>query len=633
MGHDSHGGPVNAPEILPVDARAPAGSPDDFPDIGDYAAIGNCRTLALVAKNGAVEWLCLPTFSSPSIFAAILDRGAGHFSVRPVDACRVSRAYVPGTNVLETTFHCEGGALKLTDCMTLPPEPSGDLQPGVELEPEHELLRRVECTSGEVEVEVSFAPRGDYGRAPLRFVKRGRLGWQCLRCGFGAFLNSELDLAVDEAGRRLRGRARLRAGECRWLSFCYDGYEIGVTPPLADEARRRLEATIGWWQWWSRHCRYQGPHRDAMLRSALALKLLTCATSGAVLAAPTTSLPEEIGGPRNWDYRYCWIRDSALVLDAFFSLGFVGEGDAFLGWLLHATRLTWPRLQVMYDMYGETRLTEKELPHLSGYRGSRPVRVGNGAHGQLQLDIYGELVATAWRYVESGGELDPGERRMLAGLCRSVTGLWRLPDHGIWEARREPRHHTHSKAMCWVAMDRLGALDARLSLGLDRGVLERERVAIREQIESRGFNRELGAYVGYFDGDEPDASLLLLARHGYLEPGDPRMEGTYRFLEKTLSSHGMLHRYLLDTRYDGIQAPENVFAPCSFWAAEYLANAGRRQQAEALFERLLGCANDVGLFAEEIEAASGTPVGNFPQAFTHVSMISTGMALYAGKTA
>src|SRR4051812_12355501 len=511
--------PMNAPETLRPQSPTPAGRPDDFPDIGDYAAIGNCRTLALVAKNGAVEWLCLPTFSSPSIFSAMLDRRAGHFSVRPAGPYRVERAYLPGTNVLATTFHCPGGVLRVTDCMTLPPEPSGDLQSRVELEPEHEVLRRVECVSGEVEVEVSFAPRGDYGRVPMSFTRRGRLGWQCLRCGFGAFLQSDVALEVDPAGGRLRGRGRLRAGESRWLSFCYDRFEVSVIPPLGDAARARLDATVGWWKWWSRHCRYDGPHREEVLRGALVLKLLTCATSGAVIAAPTASLPEEIGGPRNWDYRYCWIRDSALVLDAFFALGFVDEGDAFLGWLLHATRLTWPELQVMYDLYGETRLTEKELAHLSGYRGSRPVRVGNGAHDQFQLDIYGELVATVARFVESGGELDAGERRMLAGMCRSVTALWRKPDHGIWEARRAPRHHTHSKAMCWVAMDRLRALDDRLGLGLDRSILERECIAIREEIERRGFNERLGAYVGYFDGEEADASLLLLARHGYIAPG------------------------------------------------------------------------------------------------------------------
>jgi len=624
---------MNAPELLPPEAAEPSRSPDDFPDIGDYAAIGNCRTLALVSKNGAIEWLCLPHFSGPSIFGAILDRGAGHFSVQPAGDFTVERAYIPCTNVLVTTFHVDGGTLRVTDCMTLPPEPSGDLQTLVELEPEHEVLRLVECVSGEVDVDVSFAPRGDYGRVPMSFRRRGRLGWQCLGCPYGAFVHSDIDLAVDSPQRRLVGHARLRAGQSRWLSFCYDQFELSVIPPLGDGARRRLDATVGWWKWWAGHCRYDGPHRDEVLRGALALKLLTCATSGAVIAAPTASLPEEIGGPRNWDYRYCWVRDSALALDAFFNLGFIDEGDAFLGWLLHATRLTWPELQVMYDIYGETKLTERTLGYLSGYRGSRPVRIGNGAHDQLQLDIYGELIIAVARYVELGGELDASERRMLAGLCRSVTALWRKPDHGIWEARRTPRHHTHSKAMCWVAMDRLRALDERIGLNLDRGMLERECTGIRDEIERRGFNARLGAYVGYFDGDQLDASLLLLARHGYIAPEHPRMQGTYRLIEAKLSSHGMLHRYPLDTNYDGIRGHENVFAPCSFWAAAYLANCGRRKDAEALFERLLGCANDVELYAEEIEASTGKPIGNFPQAFTHVSMISAAMALYSHKTA
>jgi GH15 family glucan-1,4-alpha-glucosidase len=623
---------MNAPESRAAEAASEEGR-EGFPDIGDYAAIGNCRTLALVAKNGAVEWLCLPHFSGPSIFGAILDRGAGHFSVWPAGRHRVERAYVPGTNVLQTTFHAEGGTLRLTDCMHLPAEPSGNMQEANELDPEHELLRFVECLEGEVDVEVSFAPRADYGRLPLRFVCRGRLGWQAVRGNFGAFLHSDFDLSVDEVNCRLRGTARMRAGESRWLSLSYDRVEISVIPPLGDSARQRLNSTVSWWKWWSARCRYEGPHADDVLRSALALKLLTSASSGAVLAAPTTSLPEKIGGGRNWDYRFSWIRDSALVLHAFFSLGFVDEGEGFLGWLLHATRLTWPRLQVMYDLYGETRLKERELPHLSGYRGSRPVRVGNAAHEQLQIDIYGELVASVAQYVDSGGELDASERRMLAGLCRSVYELWRLPDHGIWEERHEPRHHTYSKAMCWVAMDRLLAMNRRIGLGLDSAFLERECAEMREEIEARGFDAGLGSYVGYYGGNSPDASLLLLARHGYQKPGHPRMDGTFRFIEKRLSCNGLLRRYPLDTCYDGVPGSENMFAPCSFWAAEYLANCGRRKEAIALFERLLGCANDVGLFAEEIEAATGKPAGNFPQAFTHVSMISAATAINVAKTA
>jgi GH15 family glucan-1,4-alpha-glucosidase len=599
-----------------------------WPPIGDYALIGNCRTAALVCRNGSLEWLCLPTFSSPSLFAALLDRRAGHFSIRPRGAFRSERRYLERSNVLETTFRCEGGGvLRLTDCMPLPGEASGEMRAERELDPEHEVLRKVACVAGEVEVEVEFAPRPRYGASRPGFRECGKLGWQLTGCPFGAFLRTDIALRADGTPALLRGSARLRAGDVRWCSLAYDQAEACVLPPLGNWAERRLQDTAGWWRWWTGRCRYKGEYAEQVLRGALALKMLASATSGAVLAAPTTSLPEALGGERNWDYRFCWIRDSALVLHAFLSLGFVEEGEGFLGWLLHATRLTWPRLQVMYDLYGETRLKERELEHLSGYRGSRPVRIGNAAHEQLQLDIYGELIATVAQYVDSGGELDAPERHLVRGLGRSVCRLWREPDHGIWETRGAPRHHTYSKAMCWVALDRL------MHLGLGDDHVGRERSAVREEIERRGFNQRLGAYVGYYDGEEPDAALLLLGRHGYQPPAHPRMQGTWRFLRARLSRDGLLRRYPPDTGYDGVRGGENAFAPCTFWAAEHLANVGRTGEAREIFERLLGCANDVGLYAEEIVPASGEPIGNFPQAFTHVSMISAATALTVQKTA
>ena len=344
-------------------------------------------------------------------------------------------------------------------------------------------------------------------------------------------------------------------------------------------------------------------------------------------------LPEVAGGPRNWDYRYCWIRDSALVLHAFMSLGYVEEAESFLEWLLHTTRLTWQGLQVMYDLYGETRLKEKELAHLSGYRGAKPVRIGNAARDQLQLDIYGELLETVMRYLDSGGSLDRVESGMLAGVGRHLLKIWRRPDHGIWEARHAPRFHTFSKAMCWVALDRLRQLRERFGMRLDAAALDSACDAIRAEVESKGFDEELGSYVAYYGSGEPDASLLLLARYGYCEPEAPRMRATYRFIEKTLMRDGLIHRYRAETAYDGLQAPENAFAPCNFWAAEYLANAGDRGKARKLFERYCGYANDVGLFAEEFDAVDGKPVGNFPQALTHVSLISAATALDQRKTA
>jgi GH15 family glucan-1,4-alpha-glucosidase len=601
--------------------------PGDFPEIGDYALIGNCRTAALVSRHGSVEWMCVPNFSGASLFGAILDRGAGHFAVAPTGGYQVKRGYDGPTNVLRTMFEAARGTLELVDCLVLP-----DVREA-ELYPQHELLRRVACTSGEVEVEVSFAPRPGYGRVRPAFRKRGKLGWQVVGCPFGAMLATDVEVAWEPESSGLVGRALLKAGDIRWLSFTYDESEASVVPPLGDAAAGRLAATLAWWKDWSARCRYEGPYGDLVLRSALVLKLLTSATSGAVLAAPTTSLPEVEGGPRNWDYRFCWIRDSALVLHAFLRLGYLDEAEGFLEWLLHATRLTWQRFQVMYDLYGEVKLDERELRHLTGYRGAKPVRVGNAAHEQLQLDIYGELMATVVRYVDAGGTLDRVESAMLAGVGHHVLELWRKPDQGIWETRREPQLHTFSKAMCWVALDCVGKLAQRFPMPIDGKRVAAECEAIRAEIESRGFDAEAGSYVGYYGGKDTDASLLLLARYGYCEPGNPRMEGTYRYITKTLCRNGLIHRYPDDTNYDGITAPENAFAPCNFWAAEYLANAGHHEEASKLFERLCGHANDVGLFAEEIGTRSGKPIGNFPQAFTHVSLISAATALYQAKTA
>jgi GH15 family glucan-1,4-alpha-glucosidase len=598
----------------------------EFPSIGDYALIGNCRTAALVSRQGSIEWMCVPTYSSPSLFAAILDRDAGHFRVGPASESRASREYLHGTNVLRTTFRTESGCVRVTDCLTLA---DASLP---ELYPEHELLRHVECVEGEVEVEVSFAPRWDFGRTRHAFADRRRLGWALAGCPFGTVLLSDIELAHDAQDARLHGRARLRAGDERWLTLAYDENEAVVIPPLGEAARVRLEATVAWWREWSGRCRYEGPHRDLVERSILALKLMASSTTGAVIAAPTTSLPEEEGGPRNWDYRFCWIRDSALVLHAFLSLGYVEEAEAFLEWLLHATRLTWQRFQVMYDVFGETRLAERTLP-LSGYRGARPVRIGNAAHAQLQLDVYGELLETVARYVEAGGTLDRAECRMLAGVGDKLFGLWRCPDQGIWETRTAPRHHTFSKAMCWVAFDRLRTLRGRCGIPIDGARLDRACEELRAEVESRGYDEDLGAYVAWYGAKETDASLLLLARYGYAKPGDPRMEGTFRFIERTLMREGLIERYAHSPRFDGVPGCESSFAPCNFWAVEYLANAGHRDRAGPFFDRLCGLANDVGLFAEEMRFEDGAPMGNFPQGLTHMSLISAATALYKRPTA
>jgi GH15 family glucan-1,4-alpha-glucosidase len=358
-------------------------------------------------------------------------------------------------------------------------------------------------------------------------------------------------------------------------------------------------------------------------RSLLALKLMTSCLSGAIIAAPTTSLPEYPGSGRNWDYRYCWVRDSAFALPDFLRLGYFYETECFLGWLLHNTRLSWPQLQVMYDLYGETRLPERILSHLAGYRGDAPVRIGNGAHDQLQLDIYGELLSGIRFYVDAGGVLDGDERRMLKGLGASLLQRWREPDQGIWESRGPPKHHTWSKVMCWTALRSLADIDAKLGMGLDEPQLRSAAEEIRRDIDAHGFDRAANSYLGTYDGGA-DASLLLLPRSGFLERDDPRLRGTFEFLERKLRRGELWLRY--DAENDGVNTRDSAFAPCSFWAAEYLAHCGERAQALEIFERLLARANDVGLFAEEF-GADGALAGNFPQALTHESVVRAALAL------
>ncbi len=597
-----------------------------YAPIGDYALIGDCRSAALVSNRGSIDWLCLPRFDSPSLFAAILDREkGGRFAVRPAAGFEATRRYVPDTNVLETTFTTETGRVRLLDLFPVASEEEKERV----LLPERQVLRAVECLDGEVEVEVVCDPRPEYGLEIPRLTDRGALGFWYEHAAAALCLRSEIPVAEREGLPGVRGSETLRAGERRYVSITFTDGEPAVLPTFGEEAERRIESSLEWWRRWAATCRYDGPHRDHVVRSALALKLLTFAPSGAVVAAPTTSLPEAIGGPRNWDYRYCWLRDASVTLQAFLDLRLHEEADAFLSWIVHSTRLTRPELQILYDVHGETRIDERELGHLEGYRGSRPVRVGNAAKNQLQLDVYGEVIDAAAQYVRRGFHLNSATAEALASLGRTVVRRWREPDEGIWEVRSGRRHHTYSKVMCWVALDRLLELDEAGEIEAPRGSYESECRAIREEVERRGFNEELGCYTSTFGGDQVDASLLLLARYGYADATSERMRGTTRRIEERLGTSGLLYRYRsLD---DGLAGGEGAFGIASFWHVDCLCREGRRDEAEAIFDRLCERANDVGLYGEEIDPESGECLGNFPQAFTHAGLIDAALTLEASR--
>jgi len=593
----------------------------DQPPIGDYALIGDGRGVGLVSRDGSLDWLCLPRPDSRSLFAALLDgRLGGRFRVRPTGAFRTERRYLPGTNVLETVFRTPGGAVALRDALAV----SSEEEKRRRLTPEHELLREVEGLEGQVELEVLYEPRPDYGRARPTIESRRRLGLWCRAGSAALVLGSELALTPSPDRRSARGLARLRAGERAYLSCSYAAEAPAVVPALGAAARERMERTRRWWAGWAEQCAYDGPYRDAVVRSALALKLLAYAPSGAIVAAATTSLPERLGGESNYDYRLCWLRDAAFTLRALVGMGYRDEGGAFVSWLLHSTRLTQPELQVVYDVFGEARLPERELDHLAGYRGSRPVRVGNAASRQLQLDAYGE-VADAVRALEPDGEpFDRDTAGLLRGVGETVCRRWREPDDGIWEDRAGARQYTHSKVLCWVALDRLIRFHeaGRLRLAVDR--LRAERAAIRATVEVRGYNARLGAYARTLDGDELDASLLTLPLYGYVDAAHPRMRSTLAAVRERLGRGVLIHRYATpDDRREG------AFGICGFWAVECLARAGQLEEATAAFERLLGYGNDVGLFAEEIDPETGAALGNFPQAFTHVGLVNAALALAA----
>jgi GH15 family glucan-1,4-alpha-glucosidase len=585
----------------------------------EYAAIGDGRTVALVASDGSVDWLPLPDLDSPSVFAAVLDsRRGGRFQLEPALPYETQRRYLPETNIVETTFRSASGVVRVTDALTLP---DGGIHPF------RELQRRVEGLSGRVPLRWRVEPRFEYAQAPPRFGQRRGIPVATARgdalalCIFGA---GEPQLQAEG----WQGTFEAVAASTALLALSFAHQEPLVFSGRA-ELDRRFSETCAYWRRWSADRTYTGPFREAVLRSALALKLLVFAPSGAVAAAATTSLPEEIGGERNWDYRYSWIRDSAFTIDAFLQLGCPAEARAYFWWLMHATQLTAPRLRVLYRLDGGTRAQEHSLP-LSGYRGSRPVNVGNGAAGQLQLDTYGELLQTAWLYAGGGNRVDGDIGRRLAGFADHVCAVWRQPDSGIWEVRSEPLHFAQSKMMCAIALERAAEL-AEQNLIPRRHVRRwrSEATAVRAFVETYCWSEHRRSYARYAGSEELDASVLLAVLHRYGSPSDERMRATIAAISRELRSGPFVHRY---TGEDGVSGSEGAFLACSFWLAEALARAGRTDEASELFEQLIALANDVGLYSEEINSGDGAFLGNMPQGLSHLALISTAVALAEAET-
>jgi GH15 family glucan-1,4-alpha-glucosidase len=591
-----------------------------YPAIADYALIGDCHSAALVSRAGSIDWCCMPRFDSGSVFGRLLDwdRG-GDCSVTPTGAdVQTTRRYLDGTLILETTFASDAAEARLIDCFTM--------RQGGASHPYGQILRVLEGVRGRMAFDLRVNPRFDYGEV-RPWIRGHRHG---IHSAIGG--NDALVVAGDVPFRPgddhdLVGRVEVRPGHRSRLSIHYAKPETLETDPerlTASELDRRLEEAVEWWQRWSSKASLVGPNGPGAIRSAIVLKALCNASTGAIVAAPTTSLPETPGGERNWDYRYSWIRDSVFAVRSLSELGCRTEADGFRRFVERSAAGSASDLRVMYGPGGERRLTEVELTHLHGYRGARPVRVGNGAAGQIQLDCYGHLLELAWRWHELGHSPDDDYWRFVVDLVETAARRWAEPDHGIWETRGRPQHFVHSKAMCWVALDR----GIRLAEATGRPVPQRRWRSVRRQIRDaileRGYDGRKGTFVRAFDRKSVDGSLLLLPSLGFVEYDDERMVRTVDAVRRELQVGGLFVRY---RARDGLPGTEGAFLVVSFWLAECLARQGRRGEAREAFDAACATANDVGLFAEEYDAQTKTMLGNFPQGLTHLSHIAAACAI------
>src|SRR5215213_1702116 len=581
--------------------------------IEDYALIGDTQTAALVGLDGSIDWLCLPRFDSPACFSALLgDESHGRWLLAPADAVRrTERRYRKDTLVLETDFHTDSGVLQVVDSM-----PIRGVAP--------DLVRIARCTAGRVMVRLELILRFDFGHV-VPWVRR-------TDDGGGLTATAGPDAVHFVPGRPTRGKDlttvaefELEAGD--EVPFVLTWYPSHEPEPDPVDGLAATEDTTHWWQQWSERSLYDGPHGEIVRRSLITLKALTYAPTGGIIAAPTTSLPEAIGGVRNWDYRFCWVRDATLTLQALLHAGYTEEAAAWRAWLLRAVAGSPPEMQIMYGPAGERRLTELELDWLPGYEGSAPVRIGNAASGQFQIDVYGELMDSFLLAREEGLAADNDAWRLQIALMRYLEEVWDEPDEGIWEMRGGRRHLVHSKVMAWVAFDRA----VRMAEDYEReGPVDRWRelrTRVHHEVCERGFDRERGTFTQSYGSPGLDAATLMIPLVGFLPPDDERVAGTVDAIMRELYVDGFVLRYDSGEADDVLPPGEGAFLPCSFWLADCLAMLGREEESRALFERLAGLANDVGLLAEEYDPRLGRMVGNFPQAFTHVGLVNTAMNL------
>jgi len=590
------------------------GRVDGYLPIGSYSLIGDCRSAALVGVDGSIDWCCLPRFDSPSLFGRILDaRRGGHWQIHPRDERDAVQRYDDRSNILRTIFSTGTGRVQVSDFM---PIDEATIVHHARPHPSARIVRIVDCLTGTVTLDHHFAPRPDYGRTETHVSAEGRrLHLDSGGLHFCVVCSSEVG-----------GSFTLHAGDAVAFSLHCQHARSGCTTRenawTVERARRLLRATQSFWWRWIGGVRYEGAYPVPVWRSALALKLMIYAPTGAIVAAPTTSLPEALGGRRNWDYRFTWLRDASLTLFGLFQLGLHEEAHAFFEWLRRTGIGEGVRVQNLYRVDGDRRATETTLDHWSGYRGSAPVRIGNGAVDQLQLDVYGELLDSAYLYARHGGEISQQLWSELHAVVDLAIERWQQPDASIWESRGQELHYTYSKMMCWVAVDRGLRLAERFGLPCNRERWEEARRAIHRRVTAEGYSRRLRSFTQTLGGRAVDAVLLRASQVRFLENHDPRVASTVRAITRELGSGVLVSRYRTDETDDGVQhGEEGAFLMCSFWLVDALAHIGDVEQAQRRFERLLAFASPVGLMAEEVDLKTGDLLGNYPQAFTHLALI------------